>query len=249
MSRSPRIPRRARLALAAAGLLAVLLFGFVVPVPGIVALRFSAPSTTAFLEARRERLAAAGKNARIDRRPIPLEKVSPHLVKAVLVAEDARFFEHHGIDWAAVKAARERNRRFPKRRPLGASTITQQLAKNLWLSSGRSWVRKGREAAIALTMELLLPKRTILEHYLSGIEWGERVYGCEAAARRYFGVPSSALTREQAAWLAAMIPGPRVFLGNPGRHQRRTARILSRMARQTELYPLLAEETEEDDAR
>ena len=168
---------------------------------------------------------------------------------AVLVAEDARFFDHHGIDWQAVKAARERNRRFPKRRRVGASTITQQLAKNLWLSSDRSWFRKGREAAIALTMELLLPKRTILEHYLSGIEWGERVWGCEAAARTYFGRSAASLTREQAAWLAAMIPGPRVFLRNPGRHERRAARILSRMARATEMGPLLPEEAEEDVAR
>jgi monofunctional biosynthetic peptidoglycan transglycosylase len=110
-------------------------------------------------------------------------------------------------------------------------------------------VRKGREAVIALTMELLLPKRTILEHYLSGIEWGERVWGCEAAARKYFGVPASALTRSQAAWLAAMIPGPRVFLRNPARHERRAARILARMARAGDFRPLVLEEADDDDAR
>ncbi len=249
MSRPRGASRRARLLFAAAAGLFVLLFGFFIPVPRIVALRFSPPSTTAFLEARRERLVDAGKDGRIDRRPVPLEKVSPHLVTAVLVAEDARFFEHHGIDWDAVKAARARNRRYPKRRPLGASTITQQLAKNLWLSPDRGWVRKGREAAIALTMELLLSKRTILAHYLSGIEWGERVYGCEAAARKYFGVPASALTRSQAAWLAAMIPAPRLFLRSPGRHDRRAARILSRMARAGDFQPLLLDEAENEDAR
>ncbi len=249
MSRLRGASRRARLLLLIAGGLFLLLFGFVVPVPRIVALRFSPPATTAFLEARRERLVSAGKDGRIDRRPVPLAKVSPHLVTAVLVAEDSRFFTHHGIDWDAVKAARARNRRYPKRRPVGASTVTQQLAKNLWLSPDRSWVRKGREAAIALTMELLLPKRTILAHYLSGIEWGERVYGCEAAARKYFGVSASALTRPQAAWLAAMIPAPRLFLGNPGRHERRAARILSRMARAGDLRPLLLEEAENGDAR
>jgi monofunctional biosynthetic peptidoglycan transglycosylase len=241
-------PRVRLLILVAAGLF-LLFFGVVVPVPRIVALRFTSPSTTAFLEARRERLVSAGKDGRIDRRPVPLEKVSPYLVTAVLVAEDARFFEHHGIDWDAVKAARARNRRTPKRRPIGASTITQQLAKNLWLSPDRSWLRKGREAAIALTMELFLPKRTILAHYLSGIEWGERIYGCEAAARMYFGVPASALTRSQAAWLAAMIPAPRLFLRNPGRHDRRAARILSRMARAGSFQPLLLDETENEDAR
>jgi len=249
MSRLRGASRRARLLFAVVAGLFVLLFVVVIPVPRIVALRFSWPSTTAFLEARRERLIGAGKDGRIDRRPVPIEKVSPHLVTAVLVAEDARFFEHHGIDWDAVKAARARNRKHPKRRPVGASTITQQLAKNLWLSPDRSWTRKGREAAIALTMELILPKRTILEHYLSGIEWGERVYGCEAAARKYFGVSASALTRSQAAWLAAMIPAPRMFLGNPGRHERRAARILSRMARAGDMRPLLLEEAENGDAR
>jgi monofunctional biosynthetic peptidoglycan transglycosylase len=249
MSRRPGAPRRAGLLLLLAGVLLFLLFGVLVPVPRILALRFASPSTTAFLEARRDRLEAAGKNGRIDRRPVPIEKVSPHLVTAVLVAEDARFFTHHGIDWEAVKAARARNRRFPRRRPVGASTITQQLAKNLWLSSDRSWFRKGREAAIALTMDLLLPKRTILEHYLSGIEWGERVWGCEAAARKYFGRSAASLTREQSAWLASMIPGPRVFLRNPGRHERRAARILSRMAKAADVRPLLLEEAEDEDAR
>jgi monofunctional biosynthetic peptidoglycan transglycosylase len=249
MSRLRGASRRAGLLFAVAAGLFVLLFVVVIPMPRIVALRFSPPSTTAFLEARRELLIGAGKDGRIDRRPVPLEKVSPHLVTAVLVAEDARFFEHHGIDWDAVKAARARNRRTPKRRPLGASTITQQLAKNLWLSPDRGWVRKGREAAIALTMELLLSKRTILVHYLSGIEWGERVYGCEAAARKYFGVPASELTRSQAAWLAAMIPAPRLFLRSPGRHDRRAARILSRMARAENFQPLLLDEAENEDAR
>ena len=112
MSRLRGASRRARLLLFVAAGLFALLFGVVVPVPRIVALRFSSPSTTAFLEARRESLLSAGKDGRIDRRPVPLEKVSPHLVTAVLVAEDARFFEHHGIDWDAVKAARARNRRY-----------------------------------------------------------------------------------------------------------------------------------------
>ena len=241
--------RRARLLTLGAAALAVLLFGVVVPLPRILALRFGPPSTTAFLEARRAQLLSEGKSARIDRRPVSLEKVSPHLVTAVLVSEDSRFFEHHGIDWGAVQAARTRNRRFPKRRPLGASTITQQLAKNLFLSPSRSWLRKGREAALATAMELLLPKRTILEHYLSGIEWGERVWGCEAAARTYFGRPASSLTREQAAWLAAMIPGPRIFLARPARHQRRAARILARMRRAGNVRPLLLEEADDPPAR
>ena len=241
--------RRARLFVLVGAALAVLLFGVVVPIPRIVALRFGPPSTTAFLEARRERLLSEGRDARIDRRPVPLEKVSPHLVTAVLVAEDARFFEHHGIDWGAVKAARTRNRRVPQRRALGGPTTTPQPAEHPFLPPSRSPVPEGREAAVATAMELLLPKRTILEHYLSGIEWGERVWGCEAAARTYFGRPAAALTREQAAWLAAMIPGPRFFLSHPARHQRRAARILARMRRAGDVRPLLLEEADDPPAR
>lgn len=241
-----RLPasRRVRLALAVSGLLVTVLGVWFVPLPRIVALRFGPPRSTAFLEARRERLRAEGKNDAIDRRPVPLSQVSPELVKAVIAAEDARFLEHHGVDWEAVAAAREHNRRARaereagKKRPRlhGASTLTQQLAKNLYLSPERSLSRKAREAAIAYALEALLGKQRILEHYLSAIEWGERVYGCEAAARTYFGVPASRLTAGQAAWLAAMIPSPRRYLADPARHQRRAARI-ARFARQAGPLP------------
>ncbi len=232
-------PRRLRLALAIAGLLLAALGVWFVPLPRIVALRFGPPRSTAFLEARRDRLRAEGKKDAIDRRPVPLAEVSPELVKAVIAAEDARFLEHHGIDWEAVAAAREHNRREAgKKRPRlhGASTLTQQLAKNLYLSPERSLVRKAREAAIAYALEALLTKQRILEHYLSAIEWGERVYGCEAAARTYFGIPASRLNAGQAAWLAAMIPSPRRYLADPARHQRRAARI-ARFARQAGPLP------------
>ena len=248
-SRRKTLRRGLALAALAASLWAL---GILVPLPRIVLLRFSPPRTTAFIEARKARLRSEGKPDAIDRRPVPLSAVSESLVRAVLAAEDARFLSHAGIDWEAVQEARRFNRRqAAKRRPKvrGASTITQQLAKNLFLSPERSLWRKGREAAIALAMELLLPKRVILQHYLSGIEWGERVWGCEAAARKYFGTSSASLTRSQAAWLAAMIPGPRVFLANPARHERRAARILSRMAQAVEMGPLLADEADDDDAR
>lgn len=147
----------------------------------------------------------------IDRRPVPLSQVSPALVEAVVASEDARFFEHHGIDWTAVAEAREYNRRHAHdRRPRvhGASTITQQLAKNLWLSGQRTWWRKAREASIALVLDACVPKKRILEVYLSAIEWGERTWGCEAAARALFHVPVSRLNAGQAAVMAAMIPSP-----------------------------------------
>ncbi|KAA0251895.1 MAG: monofunctional biosynthetic peptidoglycan transglycosylase [Acidobacteria bacterium] len=239
---------RRGLALAA---LAVLLWGLgvFVPLPAILLLRFRPPRTTAFIEARKARLAAEGKPPAVDRRPVPLEKVSPHLIRAVIAAEDARFFEHHGVDWDAVKEAREHNRRQAgRRRPRirGASTITQQLAKNLFLSPERSLLRKGREAAIAMTMDLVLPKSVVLEHYLSAIEWGERVYGCEAAARATFGVPASRLSPSQAATLAAMIPNPVWYRRHPDRLSKRAARIALRVARERpSLEPLEDEDDEE----
>ena len=221
------------------------------PLPAILLLRVRPPRTTAFLEARRARLASEGKPAAIDRRPVPLEKVSPNLVRAVLAAEDAAFFDHHGIDWEAVKKARAHNRRQAsalRPRIRGASTITQQLAKNLFLSPERSLVRKGREAAIAVTMDLVLPKSVILEHYLSSIEWGERVYGCEAAARSTFGVPASRLTPWQAAKLAAMIPNPVWYRRHPDRLARRTARIAARVARDRPSLEALEEEDDDEAA-
>ena len=204
---------------------------FFVPVPSIFALRSRLPSTTAFIEARKARLRSEGKSDTIDRQPIPLAKVSAHLIKAVIEAEDARFYSHDGIDWEAVAAARAYNRLHAKdRRPRlhGASTITQQLVKNLWLSGDRTWWRKTREAAITLVVEHILTKELILEHYLSAIEWGEHVYGCEAAARSLFGVPAARLTPGQAATLAAMIPSPRWYRAHPAALQRRAGMISRR---------------------
>ena len=216
-------------------LLLVLLFVFVfIPLPQIILLRWRDPSTTAFIRARQERLRAEGKSDAIDRRPVPLAQVSPALAAAVVAAEDARFYEHHGIDWTAVAEARAYNVQHAKdRRPRvrGASTITQQLAKNLWLSGRRTWGRKVREAAIALALDACVPKKRILEVYLSAIEWGERTYGCEAAARALFAVPASRLTAAQAAKMAAMIPSPRWYRAHAAAWERRAAIIAARAGR------------------
>jgi monofunctional biosynthetic peptidoglycan transglycosylase len=211
----------------------VVFFIVFIPLPQIVLLRWRDPSTTAFIRARQARLRAQGRSDSIDRRPVPLGKVSPDLVAAVLAAEDARFFTHDGIDWKAVEEARayntlHQNDRRPRLR--GASTITQQLAKNLWLSGGRTWARKAREAAIALVLERLVPKRRILEVYLSAIEWGERVYGCEAAARSLFGVPARGVTAAQAARMAALIASPSWYRTHPAAWERRAALIAARVA-------------------
>ena len=249
------MPRGARWAALAALALALWGTGVFVPLPSILLLRFRSPGTTSFIEQRKAKLRAAGKPDAVTRTPVPLSAVSPSLVRAVLAAEDSRFYLHHGIDWDAVREAREYNksqegRRRPKVR--GASTITQQLAKNLYLSPDRSLYRKAREAAIASAMELLLPKERILEHYLSSAEWGETVYGCEAAARYYFRVPCRSLGPSQAAWLAAMLPGPAWYRARPAVHERRAARISARAARE-ELplapFPAEPEGTDEPPAR
>ncbi len=183
------------------------------------------------MEARRAKLRKEGKSDTLDRRPVPLRAVSPSLVRAVLAAEDARFYEHWGVDLQAVREAAEWNRKVAGRKGRwrrGASTVTQQLAKNLWLSGERTWWRKGREAAIALALDALVPKEKILEHYLSAIEWGERIFGVEAAARKYFGLPASRLDEAQSAWLAAMIPNPGWYLAHPARHRRRADLIAAR---------------------
>lgn len=230
---APRRVSRRAVAAGAAALAFAAAFGWFVPVPQILLLRVRDPRSTAFIEARRERLRAEGKGDAIRRTPVPLGSVSPHLVRAVVVAEDGNFWTHGGVDWDAVRRAREWNeRQRGRKRPRlrGASTITQQLAKNLWLSAERSLWRKAREAAIALALDALVPKGRILEVYLSSIEFGERVYGVEAAAHAYFSTDAARLGREQAAWLAAMIPGPRVYLASPARHARRQAKILRLMS-------------------
>lgn len=192
--------------------------------------RFEPPRETAFMAQRLDGLREKNPKATIRFQWVPYEKISRHLKRAVIAAEDARFVEHAGFDWEAIAKAREKNER-RGRVVYGGSTITQQLAKNLFLSPSRSYVRKAQEAIIAVMMESLLPKRRILELYLNVIEWGNGVFGAEAAARRYFGVSAAQLSDEQAARLAAMIPSPRRFERNPGSEylDGRVATILARM--------------------
>jgi monofunctional biosynthetic peptidoglycan transglycosylase len=188
------------------------------------------PKTTAFMERRKAELASRGESARLEWTPVPLARISPRLARAAVVAEDARFWSHDGVDWEAVRDAAERDWE-EKELGHGASTITQQLAKNLYLSPSRSPFRKLREWTIARRLEAALPKKRILELYLNVIELGRRTYGAEAASRRYFGKAASDLTDLEAATLAAIIPSPRIY--DPVRHaqrvERRARRILRRM--------------------
>ncbi len=168
-------------------------------IAGVVRLRFRNPGSTAFM--RRE--AAGG----VDYRWVPYGRISTALKQAVIAAEDGNFLSHYGFDWQAVQEAYDRNRR-QRELVRGGSTISQQLAKNLFLSPRRSLLRKVQEVVITLMLELVLGKRRILELYLNVIEWGDGIYGAEAAARHYYGLGAADLDQSQAATLAAMIPSP-----------------------------------------
>jgi len=163
------------------------------------------PSSTAFMDQHMEK-----PGARLRYQWVPYSRISEHLKRAVVAAEDAKFLDHEGFDWEAIQKAIQKNEQRGKV-VAGASTITQQLAKNMFLSGHRSWLRKGQEAVITWMMERTLSKRRILEIYLNVAEWGEGIFGAEAAARYHFGVPAAALGPEQAAWLAAILPSPKRY--------------------------------------
>ena len=186
---------------------------------------------TSFMAYRMAELERKNPQARLAYQWVPYERISPNLKRAMIAAEDARFVDHEGFDWEGIQRAIEKNER-RGRIVAGGSTITQQLAKNLFLTPERSWLRKGQEAVITLMLEALLPKRRIFEIYLNVIEWGNGVFGAEAAARRHFGTSAARLSAEQGARLAAMAPNPRFYERNPGAPglARKTGIILARMA-------------------
>ena len=181
-----------------------------VTLPDVRPLRTKNPSTTAFIELRADAARRAGRRPARDLRWVRYDRISPHLRRAVLVAEDDAFWQHDGIDIKQIRASFEANMA-EGRMARGGSTITQQLAKNLYLSPSKDPVRKLRELLIARRLEAELPKRRILELYLNVIEWGSGIYGAEAAARRYFRKPASALTTSEAALLAAAVVNARVL--------------------------------------
>jgi monofunctional biosynthetic peptidoglycan transglycosylase len=168
------------------------------------------PASTAFMERSLDTLQAKDPRARLKHQWVPYERISVHLKRAVVAAEDARFLDHEGFDWEMIQKAMTRNEK-KGRVVAGASTISQQLAKNLFLSGERSWLRKGQEAIITWMLEDMLSKRRILELYLNLAEMGDGVFGAEAAARQHFGVSAAALSPEQAAWLAVILPSPRRY--------------------------------------
>ncbi len=188
------------------------------------------PTSTAFMRTQLEKLQEKNPNAKLQHTWVPYNRISVHLKRAIIAAEDANFSEHDGVDWEALQKAYEKNAKKGKV-VSGGSTITQQLAKNLFLSGQRSYLRKAEEMAITFMLEMVMDKRRIFEIYLNVIELGSGVFGAEAGAQRYFGVSAAALGPSEAARLAVMLPNPRYF----GKHMdsnylaRRSALIQQRM--------------------
>lgn len=221
------------LAVMAAAAFGVFIYEYLT-LPDVRVLATTNPATTAFMELRAAEAAREGRTERRVQRWVPYSGISPALKRAVLVAEDAAFWDHEGVDYEELQKSIREN--WEQGRAMrGASTITQQLAKNLYLSPSRNPLRKLRELVIARRLEAALPKARIFEIYLNVIEWGDGIWGAEAAARTYFGVPASAVNAEQAALLAGAIINPRVH--NPARPTRRLLRrqqiVLSRMGEVT----------------
>ena len=181
--------------------------------PDIGALASRNPASTAFIDQYRARERAAGRSSQVAWKWVAYSSISPNLKRAVVVAEDIGFFSHRGFEPAELRNAVERALE-DGTMPRGASTITQQLAKNLWLSPSRNPVRKVKEAVLTWQLEHHLTKRRILELYLNVAEFGPGVYGAEAAGRRYFGKSAADLNEDEAAQLAAALPNPRVW--HPG---------------------------------
>jgi monofunctional biosynthetic peptidoglycan transglycosylase len=178
--------------------------------PDISRLKKERPPKTALMEYREKKLKEKGRKLRIDQRWVSLSDISPYVVKAVLIAEDDKFWRHEGFDYEAIQKAIEKDIKV-KRFKFGGSTISQQLARNLYLSPEKSLLRKISEAIITWRMEKTLSKKRILELYLNVVEWGEGIFGVEAASRHYYGKSSSELTPLEAARLASVLPNPRKY--------------------------------------
>jgi monofunctional biosynthetic peptidoglycan transglycosylase len=198
------------------------------PIPAALLLRVIQPPTTAMMLSRTvERLRAGASPAYPVRTVVARDAITPVLYRAVLAAEDDRFYLHHGFDFVEIEKALDARQ---AGRPLrGASTISQQVAKNLFLWEGRSWVRKALEAWCTLWLELLVPKDRILDLYVNLAEWGDGIFGVEAAARHHFKRPASQVTAEQAARLAVILPAPRRWSPTGSIATRRANALLPRM--------------------
>lgn len=197
---------------------------------GVVWYRWFDPQHTAMMADEQARLSQLSPPRAIEQTWVRYDNISRYAKRAVISAEDTGFVEHRGIEWAAIEQAARANFESGEIRR-GGSTITMQVAKNLFLSSDRSYIRKAQEIVIAMMIELVWNKERILEVYLNIAEWGVGVFGIEAAAKHYFGVPASRLNPRQAAWLASILPAPRRYDKDRGSAwiQRKTGIVLRRM--------------------
>jgi len=197
----------------------------------VVALRFLPVYVTPLMVLRCVQQVKEGKELKMSHHWVSLDKISDHLPVAVMASEDARFLDHHGFDFKAIEQAAKHNAKHPKKSKHGASTITQQTAKNVFLWPGRSWVRKGFEVYFTVLVELMWSKERIMEVYLNSIEMGDGIYGAEAVAREHFGCDAKDLSKAQCALIAATLPNPRKFSSkNPsGYMYKRQGRILREM--------------------
>lgn len=184
--------------------------GYNLVFPNISCLKKDPPKTTAFMKYRQEMARKAGKNLTVSRSWVALASISPYLVQAVVISEDDKFWSHRGFDFEAMKTAIEKDIKAKTWR-FGGSTITQQLVKNLFLSPSKNPLRKLREFILTWRLERALPKKRILELYLNVVEWGDGIFGAEAASQRYYHKPASELSPEEAAHLAVVLPSPRRY--------------------------------------
>ncbi len=208
-------------------------------VPDVSRLKKENPKKTSFMEYREKEWQRQGKKYRIQQKWVPLSQISPYLIKAVLIAEDDKFWSHEGFDYEAMQKAIEKDIK-AKKFKLGGSTISQQLAKNLYLSPAKTPIRKIREAIITWRLERALTKKRILELYLNVVEWGDRgTFGIEAASRHYYGKPAYELSPEEASRLAAVLPNPRKYnpLGDGRYVTHRSNLIYSIMVRRGIVVP------------
>lgn len=205
----------------------VLALFFGTTILAVVVLRFIPVWITPLMVIRCCQQVSEGKDLRMVHHWVPLDKISPSLPVAVIASEDANFLRHHGFDYKAIEHAAERNRKHPEKHKLGASTISQQTAKNVFLWPGRSWVRKGFEVYFTTLIELLWSKQRIMEVYLNSIEMGDGIYGADAVAMEHFHTDALNLTRSQCALIAVTLPNPRRFSSkNPSAYMlKRQARI------------------------
>ena len=197
----------------------------------VVALRFLPVYFTPLMFIRCYQQVQEGREVKLSHHWVSLDKISPSLPVAVMASEDAKFLRHHGFDYQAIEHAAKRNMQHPEKQKLGASTISQQTAKNVFLWPGRSWVRKGFEVYFTVLIEFMWSKQRIMEVYLNSIEMGEGIYGADAVAEEHFGTDAKHLSKAQCALIAATLPNPRKFSSKSpsGYMLKRQARILREM--------------------